>query len=45
LALKQPRIRDHSLVSAERNSFSSSILPPELRRSKSIAVLIPWLDR
>jgi transposase-like protein len=40
--VKQPRVRDRRPV-AERASFSSAILPPYLRKTKSIEELIPWL--
>ena len=43
LALEQPRVRDNSRGTDERVRFSSSILPPYLRRSKAIDELIPWL--
>lgn len=43
LAVAQPRVRDKSADLTERVRFSSSILPPYLRKSKSIEELIPWL--
>lgn len=43
LEVSQPRVRDRSADVAERVRFSSSILPPYLRKSKSIEELIPWL--
>jgi len=43
LQVSQPRIRDKSADVTERVRFSSSILPPYLRKSKSIEELIPWL--
>lgn len=43
LAVTQPRVRDKSPDAASRVRFSSSILPPYLRKSKSIEELIPWL--
>lgn len=43
LEVQQPRVRDKSPEKAERVEFSSSILPPYLRRSKSVDELIPWL--
>jgi transposase-like protein len=44
LRVKQPRIADRREVSADdKVRFSSSILPPYLRRSKNIDDLIPWL--
>lgn len=42
LEIRQPRVRDNS-PPTERVQFSSSILPPYLRRSKAIDELIPWL--
>lgn len=43
LEVQQPRVRDKSSDAEERIRFSSSILPPYLRRSKAIDELIPWL--
>lgn len=43
LAVEQPRVRDNSSPKKDRVRFSSSILPPYLRRSKAIDELIPWL--
>ncbi len=43
LQIVQPRVRDKSPDVTERVRFSSSILPPYLRKSKSIEELIPWL--
>jgi putative transposase len=43
LDVKQPRVRDNSPKKDDRLHFSSKILPPYLRRSKSIDELIPWL--
>ncbi len=43
LEVQQPRVRDNSSKKEDRVTFSSSILPPYLRRSKSIDKLIPWL--
>lgn len=44
LPVEQPRVRDkRPSSSAERLTFSSSILPPYLRRSKTLDDLIPWL--
>ena len=43
LEVRQPRVRDNSADRDERVAFSSKILPPYLRRSKSIDELIPWL--
>ena len=43
LEVRQPRVRDKSSAPENRVTFSSSILPPYLRRSKAIDELIPWL--
>ncbi len=43
LEISQPRVRDKSSESESRITFSSSISPPYLRRSKAIDELIPWL--
>lgn len=43
LDVRQPRVRDKSAEPEERVRFSSSILPPYLRKSKSVEELIPWL--
>jgi putative transposase len=40
--VKQPRVRDRR-PAAERASFNSAILPPYLRKTKSVEELIPWL--
>jgi putative transposase len=43
LAVEPPRTRDNSSQKKDRVRFTSSILPPYLRRSKSLDELIPWL--
>ncbi len=44
LEIQQPRVRDRrGAGSKDAVRFSSSLLPPYLRRSKSIDELIPWL--
>jgi transposase-like protein len=43
LEVQQPRVRDNSSDKTRRVTFSSSILPAYLRRSKTIDELIPWL--
>src|SRR5262249_39961663 len=43
LEVRQPRVRDRRADPEERVRFSSSILPPYLRRSKNLDELIPWL--
>jgi len=42
VAVKQPRVHDRR-PEGEREKFSSAILPPYLRKTKSIEELIPWL--
>jgi len=43
LEVSQPRVRDNTSEKENRVTFSTSILPPYLRRSKTIDELIPWL--
>ena len=43
VAVRCPRVRDRAADSGERIRFSSAILPPYARRSKSLEVLIPIL--
>jgi hypothetical protein len=43
VAVRQPRVRDRKASEGERIRYSSSILPPYARRSKSLEVLIPVL--
>ena len=40
--VKQPRVRDRR-PKEEREGFCSQILPPYLRKTKSVEELIPWL--
>src|SRR3954447_884798 len=40
--VKQPRVRDRRPAD-ERASFTSAILPPYLRKTRSLEGLIPWL--
>jgi putative transposase len=40
--VKQPRVRDRR-PAAEREPFTSAILPPYLRKTRSLEGLIPWL--
>jgi len=42
LEVEQPRVHDRRSP-AEREKFTSKILPPYLRKTKSIEELIPWL--
>ncbi len=41
--VKAPRIRDRKSDTTGRVHFNSSILPPYLRKTKSMEELIPWL--
>jgi putative transposase len=41
--VKVPRIRDRGADEGERIQFSSAILPPYLKKTKSLEELIPWL--
>ncbi len=43
LEVRQPRVRDNTPEPEQRLRFTSTILPPYLRRSRSIDELIPWL--
>src|SRR5438094_7112520 len=43
VAVRCPRVRDRVGEGSERIRFSSSILPPYARRTKSLEVLIPIL--
>ena len=43
VAVRCPRVRDRVGQGSERIRFSSAILPPYARRSKSLEVLIPIL--
>ncbi len=43
VAVRQPRVRDREPSEGKRIRFSSSILPPYARRTKSLEVLIPIL--
>jgi hypothetical protein len=42
IEVKQPRVRDRRPAD-ERESFTSAILPPYLRKTRSLDGLIPWL--
>ena len=42
VAVQQPRVHDRR-AAGEREKFSSAILPPYLRKTKSVEELIPWL--
>ena len=44
VAVRRPRVRDRQPDAGRgRIRFTSSILPPYLRRAKSVEVLLPWL--
>lgn len=43
LEVQQPRVRDLGKHDGEKIQFQSTILPPYLRRSKTIDELVPWL--
>ena len=43
VAVRAPRVRDRTGQGADRIRFSSALLPPYARRSKSLEVLIPAL--
>jgi putative transposase len=44
VAIKMPKVRDRGKAEGGRKvQFSSTILPPYLRRTKGIEELIPWL--
>src|SRR4051794_182762 len=42
IEVKQPRVRDRRPAD-QRASFTSAILPPSLRKTRSLEGLIPWL--
>ena len=41
--VQAPRVRDRHADTSQRIRFGSSILPPYLRRTRSMEELIPWL--
>ena len=44
VAVQVPRVRDRGAVDdASRIRFSSSLVPPYLRKAKSVEELLPWL--
>jgi putative transposase len=43
VSVKAPRIRDRHQKASKRIHFSSAILPPYLRKTRSMEQLIPWL--
>ena len=43
VAVRAPRVRDRTGLGADRIRFSSALLPPYARRSKSLEILIPVL--
>jgi len=42
VAVQQPRVQDRR-AAEQREKFSSTLLPPYLRKTKSVEELIPWL--
>jgi putative transposase len=42
--VQQPRVRDRRPAD-QREAFTSTLLPPSLRKTKRLEGLIPWLDR
>jgi hypothetical protein len=43
VSVASPRIRDRSSQQSERITYRSEILPPYLRKTRSMEQLIPWL--
>ncbi len=43
VAIRQPRVRDRGATGTERIRFTSAIVPPYARRTKSLDVLLPAL--
>jgi len=43
IVVRRPRVRDRHPDAGGRIRFTSSILPPYLRRAKSVEELLPWL--
>ncbi len=43
VSVRRPRVRDRHAEAGGRIRFSSSILPPYLRRARSMEELLPWL--
>jgi hypothetical protein len=43
VAVRQPRVRDRGGADGERIRFSSTLLPPYARRTKSLDALLPIL--
>jgi transposase-like protein len=43
IEVQQPRVRDRRPAD-QREAFTSAILPPDLRKTRSLEELIPWLD-
>jgi hypothetical protein len=42
IEVQQPRVRDRR-PAGQREAFTSAILPPYLRKTRSLEGLIPWL--
>ena len=43
VGVRQPRVRDRGSANGERIRFSSTLLPPYARRTKSLDALLPIL--
>jgi transposase-like protein len=43
IKVKQPRVHDRRTIDEGREVFTSAILPPYLRKTRSMEELIPWL--
>ena len=43
IEVKQPRVHDRR-PPGQREAFTPAVLPPYLRRTKSLEELVPWLD-
>jgi putative transposase len=43
VSVKAPRIRDRHQNASKRIHYSSTILPPNLRKTRSMEQLLPWL--
>jgi transposase-like protein len=43
VAVRQPRVRDRGTTGTDRIRFTSAIVPPYARRTKSLDVLLPAL--
>ena len=43
IKIRQPRVLDQRFEDGERQKFNSKILPPYLRKTRSLEGMIPWL--